>query len=143
MTNRLNKLVCKLVEKQKIIFLIDSAGAFSTAVLLFAILRPFNHYIGMPKIALSYLSFIAISICSYSAICFLLLKQNPPPFIKGVVIANLLYCAFTIRLIFKYYPLLTKIGIIYFIIEIMIICLLSYVELKVAAEIKENKLADN
>lgn len=104
-----------------------------TAVLLFVIVRQFNEYVGMPKKELTYLSGIAVCFCIYSAACFLFLKGDVTAFIRFIGMANLLYCALTAGLLIKYYPLLTNIGTTYFLIEIVIICGLSYVELKVSA----------
>lgn len=141
MNSIVNKLINHLTEKQKTLFLIDSLGAFLTGFLLFVIMRQFNDYFGMPKTVLTYLSVIAICLCLYSTACFIFLKVRWTPFIWIIGTANLLYCALTIGLLIKYYPLLTIIGIIYFLIEIVIICVLSYVEFNVATEIK--KMANN
>ena len=137
MNRIINKLINHLIEKPKTLFLIDSLGAILTVFILFVIMRQLNEYIGMPIIVLTYLSFIAIFFCIYSTACFLFLKERWTPFIRLIGIANLLYCALTIGLLIRYYSLLTIIGIIYFLIEIVIICGLSYVELNVATEIKK------
>ena len=137
MNRIINKLINHLIKIPKTLFLIDSLGAIVTGFILFVIMRQLIEYIGMPKIVLTYLSFIAIFFCIYSTACFLFLKERWTPFIRLIGIANLLYCALTIGLLIKYYSLLTIIGIIYFLIEIVIICGLSYVELNVATEIKK------
>ena len=142
MNRIINNLINHLAEKQKRLFLIDSLGAILTAFFLFVIMRQFNGYFGMPKTVLTYLSLIAICFCIYSTTCFLFLKGRWTPFIRLIGIANLLYCALTIGLLIKYYSLLTIIGITYFLIEIIIIYVLSYVELRVATEIKK-RLVDN
>jgi hypothetical protein len=142
MNRIINNLINHLAEKQKTLFLIDSLGAILTAFFLFVIMRQFNGYFGMPKTVLTYLSLIAICFCIYSTTCFLFLKGRWTPFIRLIGIANLLYCALTIRLLIKNYSLLTIIGTTYFLIEIIIICVLSYVELRVATEIKK-RLVDN
>ena len=108
-----------------------------TAFSLFVIVRQFNEYLGMPKNELTCLSLIAVSFCIYSAACFLFLKEGLTPFIRFIGIANLIYCALTTGLLIKYYFLLTIIGTAYFLIEIVIICGLSYVELNVATRDKE------
>ena len=128
----MKKLIKYFSEKQKTLFLIDSIGAFMTAFSLFVIVRQFNEYFGMPKNELTYLSVIAVFFCIYSAACFLFLKGGLKPFIRLIGIANLIYCALTIGLLIKYNPLLTILGTTYFLIEIVIICGLSYVELNVA-----------
>jgi hypothetical protein len=129
----MKKLIKHFTEKQKTLFLIDSIGAFMTAFSLFVIVRQFNEYFGMPKKELTYLSEIAVCLCIYSAACFLFLKGGLTPFIRFIGIANLIYCALTLGLLIKYYPLLTILGTTYFLIEIVIISGLSYVELNVAA----------
>ena len=138
MNRTINKLINHLIKKPKTLFLIDSVGAILTAFMLFVIMQQLNEYIGMPKTVLIYLSFIAICFCIYSAACFLFLKECWTPFIRLIGVANLLYCGLTIGLLIKYYSLLTIFGTIYFLIEIVIICGLCYVELYVATEIKKS-----
>lgn len=132
----MKKLIKYFTEKQKTLFLIDSIGAFMTAFSLFVIVRQFNLYFGIPENELAYLSLIAVCFCIYSATCFLFLKGDLKPFIRLISIANLIYCVLTIGLLIKNYPLLTIIGATYFLIEIAIICGLSYIELNVATRNK-------
>lgn len=143
----MNKLMINLInhlsKKQNTLFLIDSLGAFLTALFLFIIMQQLNQYFGMPKTVLTNLSVIAGLFCIYSTACFLFLKGRWTLYIRIIGVANLLYCVLTIGLLIKYYSLLTIIGTIYFLIEIVIICGLSYVELKVAAEIKKKSLVEN
>ncbi len=137
MNNIINKLINYFVQKPKSLFLVDSLGALATAFFLFVIMRQFNEYFGIPEKALTCLSVTAICFCIYAATCFLFLKGRYTLFIRLIGIANLLYCALTTGVLIKYYPLLTLTGTIYFLIEIVIICGLSYVELNVAAAIKK------
>ena len=122
------------------LLLIDSLGAIMTAFLLIIVMRWFHEYFGMPKIVLTYLSIVAVCFSIYSATCFLFLKRGWTRFIRLIGIANLLYCALTIGALYKYYPFLTRIGIFYFLFEIVIICGLSYVELKVVMRSKEAQI---
>jgi hypothetical protein len=138
----INKLISHLSEQRKTLFLIDSLGAFSTAFFLFVITRRLNEYFGMPKIVLTYLSAIACCFCIYSTVCFIFIKgRTAISFIKIIGIANLLYCTLIIGLLIKYFPLLTIVGITYFVIEILVIYMLSYVELSVVARSKEKKMS--
>lgn len=132
----MNKLITYFSEKPKTLFLIDSIGACMTAFSLFVIMRPFSAYLGMPATVLSYLSAIAICFGMYSMTCFLFLKTRTAPFIRLISIANILYCVLTTGLLINYAPSLSLLGTIYFSTEILIICLLSYIELRVAAKIK-------
>jgi hypothetical protein len=135
----MNKIINYLVERRKTLFLIDSLGAVLTAFFLFAIMRHFDEYFGMPKTVLTYLSITAICFSIYSTTCFLFLKKRWTPFIRIIGFANLLYCALTFGLLFKYYHMLTTIGTTYFLIEIVTICGLSYVELNVATRNEEKE----
>lgn len=133
----MKKLIKHFSEKQKTLFLIDSIGAFITAFSLFVIMRQFNAYFGMPKNELTYLSVLAVVFCIYSATCFLFLKEGFKPFLRLIGIVNLIYCVLTFGLLIKYHPLLTILGTTYFLIEIAIICGLSFIELNVAKKNKE------
>ncbi len=129
----------QLKEKTNILFLIDSIGALITTVLLFLVSKNFNEYIGIPKTALAYLALIAFCFCIYSTACFFLLKQNWTPFLRGIGIANLFYCILTTGVLIHNSPLITTIGLAYFSVEIVLICFLVYIELKVASEISRRR----
>ncbi|MCC5915183.1 MAG: hypothetical protein JJU46_12455 [Balneolaceae bacterium] len=121
----------KGIEKEpKNLFLIDGIGAFLTAFLLLAILRPFHELFGMPPLAVMYLSAIAAIFCLYSITCFLFLKGEWKLYLKIISTANLLYCCLTLGLLIYYFQLLTALGITYFLVEILAISLLVRVEQK-------------
>lgn len=114
----------------KRLFLIDAGGAFVTAVLLFAVLRIFHPYFGMPVDKINILSIIALLFCMYSMMCFFLLGNNWKPFLRIISIANLFYCCLTMALVIYYYPVLTALGVIYFSGELIIIGILVFLEWK-------------
>jgi len=136
MNRNIEELIDQLSKKPKTLFLIDSLGAFFTSFFLFVVMRNLNQYFGMSTTAITYLAITASLFCIYSATCFLFLKERWTLYIKIIGIANLLYCGLTIGLMITYYSSLTILGTTYFLLEILIICRLSYVELKVAREIK-------
>lgn len=137
MNRILNKLISHLAENQKTLFLIDSLGAALTAFILFVMMRHFKQHFGMPKTVLIFLLASAVCFSIYSAVCSLFLKARRTLFISLIGFANLLYCVLTIGLVIKYRHLLTLIGIGYFLIETVIICTLSYLELNAVKEIKK------
>jgi len=139
MMKTVSKIIKQLCSDPKKLFLIDSIGALTTAFLLFVVLRNFNEYFGMPERISTYLAVIAVCFCIYSTTCFFVIKAKWTTFIKGISIANLLYCILTIGLIIFYHPQLTTIGIVYFLGEIAIICGLVYIELNVANEINKSR----
>jgi hypothetical protein len=131
----MNKLIQYFTNKPKQLLLIDSIGAGMTALSLFAIIRPWSTYFGMPEKELTVLTGLAFCFCIYSAVCFLRVKSGFSPFIRFIGMANVLYCVLTGGLIITYYLQLTNIGIAWFLTEIVIIGGLSYVEFQVAKRI--------
>ncbi|ABG58093.1 conserved hypothetical protein [Cytophaga hutchinsonii ATCC 33406] len=142
MITRLTNVIHKLAAKPQHLFLTDSIGALLTAFLLFVVLRTYNESVGMPERILTYLSIIATVFSIYSAACFLWVKGNFIPFVSVISIANIFYCVLTMILVIRYYPMLTRVGITYFISEILIICVLVYIEVQVAKAIKQHAIAD-
>lgn len=127
----MRNFISHLIQKPKQLFLIDGIGAFITAFLLFAILRTFNEYVGLPEGVLTLLSGIAACFCVYSLGCFFLVKANWQQFLKAIIIANLLYCCVTLGLVVYNYSSVTMLGITYFLVEIIVVCVLVSIELKV------------
>lgn len=143
MMKTVSKIIKQLSTDPQKLFLLDSIGAFTTAFLLFVVLRNFKEYFGMPEIILTYLSVIAVCFCIYSMTCFFVIESNWITFIKSISTANLLYCILTIGLVIFYRSQLTTIGIAYFLGEIAIICGLVYIELNVATEIDKSRIDNN
>lgn len=124
----------------KTLFLIDGLGAALTTFSLFFVLRPYHNYFGMPINILAYLSIIGLIYCAYSVSCYFLLKTFWSSSLRIIGISNLLYAISTIVLLCSYYNDLTRIGLSYFLAEILIIVLLVYVELRVADILKTKEI---
>lgn len=133
----MNKLIRYFTKNPKNLLLIDSIGALLTAFSLFVIMRAWNDYFGMPEKIPVYLAAIALCYSMYSASCFLWVKGGFPVFIRFIGIANILYCVLTAGLVITYSAQLTNLGKAYLLIEILLIRVLSYVELRVAREISK------
>ncbi len=118
--------------KQRALFLFDGLGAALTTFLLYFVLRPYHNYFGMSENILKYLSVIGLVYCVYSVSCFFLLKDNWASFLRIIGIGNLLYCILTMTYLFAYYDELTRIGMTYFLTEILVIIFLVYIELSVS-----------
>jgi hypothetical protein len=126
----------KFIGKPQNIFLLDGLGAFLTAIILFF----FKLYFGIPIKIMSILAIIALIFSMYSLVCFLLKPHNWQSFLKGISIANLLYCVLTFTLLISYWGSVTTLGIIYFFVEIIIISVLVYMEIKIVRTINESKI---
>jgi hypothetical protein len=139
----MQRFINKLVLNPKRLFFIDSLGAFLTALLLFAILRTFNEYFGMPKTTLSILIIIALIFCVYSLCCLFLVKKNWHLFLRAIIIANLLYSCLTLGLVIYNYPRLTILGVSYFLLEIVVVCGLVFLEINVLTTSKRRRRPDS
>lgn len=137
MNQAVKKITDHLAQKPRTLFLIDSAGALLSALLLLAALRYFSPHIGMPKTVLKLLWSAAGCFFFYSACCFLLLRERWAVFIRIIGFANALYCVLTLALIFLHYKGLTPLGLAYFTGETALICALACIELQAAAKIKK------
>lgn len=122
------KLTATLTPRK--LLLIDGLGALLSAFLLGVVLVRWEHIFGMPSKVLYPLAAIAGVFAVYSLSCHWFLTQNHRPFLKGIAIANLLYCCLTLGLVVYCYPQLMALGVAYFLVEIMIVCSLAIVELK-------------
>ena len=125
-----------LLEKPKLIFLIDSAGALLSSLLLFGVLRNVEDYFGMPKSKLTFLAVCAVCLCLFSLSCFLSVKHKWTFFLRIISVANLLYCVLTIVLLIVYRSQLTIIGVVYFFVEIVIVCVLAVFEFKLSNQLR-------
>ena len=121
-------IISYFINKPKAIFLVDSIGAFLSAFCLLIISRFFSDFFGINPSTLQLLTILPIVFCNYSACCYLLIKRSYKPFILIIAIANFLYCLITMVLIFTHYSELTILGLSYFILELMIIGIIVYLE---------------
>lgn len=128
----LGSLINKLIQNPKRLFLIDSLGALLTTFFLLGILRPLEHLFGMPQPVLLLLAIPALGFALYSACCYWLVGTRWRPFMRVIAGANFLYCCITASLVVWLLPQLTGLGITYFGLEMVVICVLVYVELRAA-----------
>jgi hypothetical protein len=125
--------------KPRALFLLDGLGAALTVLLLFFILRYYYNYFGMPTNILTYLSIIGLIYCVYSMSCYFFLQDNWTRYLRVIAIGNSLYCILTMGLTYSYYNNLTRMGLLYFLGEIIIIMMLVFIELSVADILRTKK----
>jgi hypothetical protein len=125
--------------KPRTLFLLDGLGAALTTFFLFFVLRHYYDYFGIPANILTYLSEIGLVYCVYSMSCYFLLKDCWTPYLRIIGISNFLYCILTTTVLYAYYNSLTRIGLAYFLAEILIIGSLVYIELRVANILRTKK----
>ncbi len=117
----------------KNLFLIDALGALLSTISLGVVLPYFHDKILMPKSILLPLATIAFVFFMYSLGCHLKLPQKWQIFLKGIAVANSMYCLLTTGLIIHFWQQLTYLGRGYFLAELVVIAILVTIEFKVAA----------
>jgi len=125
----MDQLLIKWKSKTKSIFLLDGLGAFFTACVLLTIVWPLNEYFGLPKTTIFALFVIATFLSIYSISCFLWLGKSWRPFLRFVIVANLLYCCLTFGVLIYHYSQIKSLGFSYFLLEIIVICIIVKLEI--------------
>lgn len=126
------KLINFFQDNPRQLFLMDAVGATLTAVLLGGVLTQLEHLLGMPKDILYKLSLVACFFAVYSFVCSRLIGRNWKPFLFVIISANLLYCFVTATCVYFSFDSLSGLGIIYFVLEMLVIIALVSIEIKVA-----------
>lgn len=124
-----------LIKKTKRLLLIDIFGALITTTLLLFVVKNFNHFFGVTSSQINILAIISFLICSYGIVCWLTNKNNRKLPLLILALSNLLYCLTTV-LVLNSSNGLTVYGNLYFFIEIAIILVLSFLEIKTALQLK-------
>lgn len=127
----MNKIITTLAKQPRQVFLIDALGALLTCFLLGVLLIWLQEYIGLSTNTLYKLAIIPIFFAVYSFSCFFFLEKNWSPYLKVIAVLNILYCVTTAILIFTSTEI-TPFGITYFLLEIIIVLAIAFIELQIA-----------
>ena len=129
------KIINKIISNPKKVFLLDGIGAFLSAFLLGFIIARYHDIFGIPQTILYFLSAVAFIYMVYSLCCYYFVFGKWQAYLRVVIIANILYCCLTTAVVFYFRHLLTVLGLIYFINEIIILILLISIEIKTIKKI--------
>jgi hypothetical protein len=111
-------------------FFFDGIGALTSAFLLGIILVKFESYFGIPKNTLYLLASIPCVFAVYDFYCYFRIKNKLGQYLKGIAVANVLYCFLSIGLASHHSSFLTSLGWVYIIGEVVIILILVTIELR-------------
>ena len=121
-------MIEKLIKQPKQLFLIDGMGAVVSVIFLGGVMVYFNPYFGMPIPVLLVLAVLAIVLASFSLAHYL----KPPNFWKSsmfiIALTNTFYCVLSGILMIVYFSALTPLGIIYFVLEKVIVITIAATE---------------
>ena len=136
MTSGIRAIIDKWGLRSRKIFLLDGCGALLAIFYLAFVLPKFESYFGMPRHVLYLLSSVACLFAIYSFSCYFFVSRSWRPFLKAVIIANILYSAVTIGVVIYFFPSLTILGVIYFLLELMVMASIVVIELEVFSGVK-------
>lgn len=119
------------LENTRKLFLIDGVGAIVSAFLLGVVLVQLEHWFGIPRPTLYLLAVIPCFFATYDFYNYTRKDAQRSSALKGIAVANLLYCCLSLGFAIYHYPVLTPLGWGYILSEIGIVVALAYVELSV------------
>lgn len=125
-------LVERLVRSPRTLFLVDGAGALVTAVLVGVVLPTLGEHIGTPRPVLRALALTAAVFAAYSLTCAATRPARWPGYLRGIALANAGYCVVTATLLVQFTTALRALDWLYFVGEIVVMCALVTLELRVA-----------
>ncbi len=116
----------------KKLFRIDGLGALLSAILLGIVLVKLEYLFGIPKSTLYFLASLPCLFAVYDFYCYYKIDKRVGFYLKGIAILNLIYFCISIALAIYHRKEITNLGWIYIFMEILIICVLAFIELEVA-----------
>jgi hypothetical protein len=114
----------------KHLFLIDGIGAILSAISLGVVLVMFDQFFGMPRTTLYVLAIFPCFFAGYDFLCLILKPPGVSNYLKGFAAMNFFYCLLSVGAVWLHHNDLTVYGWIYFIGEVIIVVLLSFVEFR-------------
>ncbi len=109
------------------LFLMDATGA-TLSLLALTFLAFFNNFSGMPAGALFYLIAIASVLMLFSWGCFFTRPARPYLFLALIILGNCIYTCLSLTLLWYHFYQLTTTGIIYFLLEKVVLVVLISLE---------------
>ena len=131
-------LANKINIRPKTLFLIDGFGALFSAFFLGIVLVKFQIFIGIPISALYFLTIFPVIFLVYNLYCFQKKKLNVVFCLKAIAILNSFYCLLSFLVVSYHYNTITKLGLLYFGLEIFVIILLIFIEFSLVFKLKKN-----
>jgi hypothetical protein len=128
-----NQWIDNISKNPKFLFLIDGLGALLSAFLYYIVLSNLIAVFGIPKHALNLFCFLALGYAVFSLSTYFRNVDNWRPYMKIIALANLFHCVLTVIFLIYYNESITGIGLLYFVVEIIIVATLAVYELKTAS----------
>ncbi|CAM1372924.1 hypothetical protein [Tenacibaculum xiamenense] len=121
----------------KNLFLIDGIGALCSAFFLGIIFTQFNKLVGIPISSLYVLASIPCFFALLDAYFYFNSKRKSHINLRVIALFNFLYCIISLILVAIHRDKLTYLAWAYILLELSIICVLIFCELKVAKQLSK------
>lgn len=125
-----NNRLAYFIQKPRLVFLLDAFGASISATILMLVFWKFNARLGLPLDVIQLLAFLASCLSLFSFSCYFFLKNFRKRCLKVIVLGNSLYSLLTACLVISFYSKLSALELIYFSLEVTLICGIIYLELQ-------------
>lgn len=119
------------------LFVIDGLGALVSAFMLGVVLINFQHLVGIPTPTLYLLGAIPCGFLLYDIYSRFSNKEDKSGLLFGIGILNLLYCLLSVGLAVSHADVITQLGWIYLIIEVIIVSGIGWYEIKVSRTLSD------
>ncbi len=113
------------------VFLLDGLGGVLTATLLGLILPLFHEHLGLGPRTLRWLGLAGLGYAAFSLSTFWRSPRRVAPYLRVIVVANLVYCAVIIAVLSARRADVTVLGFGYFAVEVVVILALVGLEVGV------------
>jgi hypothetical protein len=117
------------------LFLFDVIGAILSAFLLGFVLVELEHYFGIPITTLYFLALLPCLFALYDFYSYYSNSKRVNVLLKGIAIMNFAYCFLSLALLIYHYEIVKVLGVIYIVIEVIIVWALASIEYKVATDV--------
>jgi hypothetical protein len=122
----------KLLHPPYRLFAIDGGGALLSAFLLGIVLVRWEVVFGIPARVLYVLAAFPVLFAAYDGWCYWRTRHHPAPYLRGIAVANLLYCVLSLGLATVHHSSLTVWGWAYLLGEVGVVIALAMLELRTA-----------
>lgn len=122
--------------KPRNLFLIDGIGALVSAILLGVVLVRFQPLVGIPVSTLYFLAALPCGFVLFDLFCYFSTYISVSRGLRTIGLINKGYCILSIVLALFHFEVVTALGWVYIIGEVVVVMVLARYELRVGQEIR-------
>ena len=120
------------ITRPKNLFLLDGIGAIASIIMLGEVLVVLQPYVGIPKSTLYLLAAIPVFFLLFDIYSYVAKPVYDKRNLKIIASLNSMYCCLSLIMVVYHKDVVTLLGWLYIIAEILIIAYIVFIELKTA-----------